>query len=352
MIRIELVSRRLPKLFNRAGIMIACGAVVCTVVFAGNRVLASEPVPSPQRPVQGSQPSAAAPAPEQVAQPSTPRRTRDGGPPVATQRQSPEQTAASLGEAEAPESRRALSDAGTDGKSSRRRALSSREQPRRRRLTVDGGSSGRRRPRGGAVAPPSPGSDDPVWSLACLEALRLYERMPASVRFESLTSSVTGEFTMEGLSGASGGIATQVQDTLRAYSQLDSMPATAAVAGSRGASVTFRGRLAELEYSQLTPLSPAQADELLAQLPAWAGRSGLRDVVVKEPIAKAVDESYTRRRQKIWGRGSQGQINGFIDSFGQVGRQAAVGEIVLIPASGKKRQSALLYAAVDVLVLE
>ena len=324
MIRIELVNRRLSKLMKRIGIVISGAAVVFGMVFVANRLLSSDAAAP-----AGSLPTPPAPIERPEAEASERRTRRSTGIVDDDTRRKPSRAIA-----EAPQlSRRRTFAAGAGER-----------RPKRRRMALSGS---RRRPRE-VVAAPAPDSSDLVGSLACQQTLQFYQRMPPGVRVESLTGSVTGEYTLEGVDVAATGIP-QAQESLRAYSQLDSMPVAATVGGR----FTLRGRLAELDYYQLTPLAPAAADELLARLPSVAGRSGVREVVVKGPIAKPVDENMTRRRQKLWGRGSYSQIAAFVDSLGRLGRRLAVGEMVLIPVSGKgKRHSALLYAAVDVLVVE
>ena len=333
MIRIELVNRRLPQLVLRGGIMIVGGAAVFGIVFAVNRLLApgaGETADSPRQPVPG------------VA-------TNSAGQPPDMGRSEPR-----VKQAE-PVTRSDLA-AGGSARQSDRRTLSRGEKPKRRRLAVSRGrreSGSRRRSRATNSTMPASGSTDPVWSLACRQTLMLYERLPQAIRFESLTSNAIGEYAIEGVSSSSTTLLSQVQDTLRAYSHPDSVPRVWTNRVGEGVRFSISGRLGELQYYQLSPLRPAQADELFSQVPAWARRSGLLEVKIKDPIAKPVSEMLTRRRQKIWGRGSQTQISSFVEQFEQIGQQAVVGEIVLIPVySGDSWSNALMYAAVDILVEE
>ena len=332
MIRIELVSRRLQKLIKRGAIMIAGGVAVVAVVFVVNRMLTSSPA---------VEDNVALPKKELTATVEDPIRDLQSGSAVERSdagRRAGETTAAR------PELSRRVARENSP------REVRRDQTPRRRRVSVnrDGASRRSRRARVNVAA----GSADLVWSQACQQILQLYARMPRAIRFKSLTGNVTGEYAIEGLTSSSRGALSQVQDTLRAYTQLDSVPALWDGMAKEDVRFTFRGRFVELEQQQLTALSPSQAEEVLRQVPTWARNSGLREVKVKDPIAKSVADAYSRYRQKIWGRGSHRQISDFVESFQQIGQQATLGEMVVIPVyeGTDSWSNALLYAAVDILV--
>jgi hypothetical protein len=320
-IRIELVGRTFQKLTKRGLMMLVAALTVVLTVFAVNRLTSSSATTASVVPPMESS--------------------------VEVEDQMP---------APAPPARPTLASGAVREKATPNRKVNRDQAPRRRQIAVsrerrEGGS--RRQSRHGQVRF-DPGSTDPVWTEACRQTLMLYERLPPAIRFKSLTGNVDGEYSIEGLTSSSRGALSQVQDTLRAYTQLDSVPAFLEGSTEKGLRFTFRGRFAELEWQELTALSQSQAAEVFAQVQGWARNSGLREVKVKDPIAKQLDQTHSRHRQKVWGRGSPRQIREFVDRFQQVGQQATLGEMIVIPVYGEgaSRSNALLYAAVDILVYE
>ena len=338
MIRIELVGRRFGQLIQRGAVMLVGGVAVVATVLIVNRTLTSEPTTTVGQ-VPPAEDSANMADPVPVERPASVRAR--GASLRATE--------------DAPTRPRVSADVAREQTASSR-GVTRDQTPRRRRIAVsrDRRETGSRkrslRGRGGIA----PGSENPLWSQACRQTLMLFERMPRAIRFKSLTGNVDGEYAIEGLTSSSRGALTQVQDTLRVYTQLDSGPALWEGMAESGVRFTFRGRFTELDQQPLTALTIKQAEEVFRQVPAWARSSGLREVKVKDPIAKPLADAYARHRQKVWGRGSHRQISAFVESFQQVGQQATLGEIVVIPVYEDSDfwSNALLYAAVDILVHE
>ena len=190
----------------------------------------------------------------------------------------------------------------------------------------------------------------PRLSTVCMQAFRLFGRVPSGMHFTALISDATGEYTIEG-SSSSQELTELFLDTLK---QLPSRAELSWLCNKLQAErnhkfkFALQGSFAATDAGGLKLLSPTEARSMFRQVVAWAKASGLGAVAFEGPIQVASPTSLVQQRQKMWARGSYRQISVFLRSFEQAGERASLGEMVVVPL-GKSSQ-ARLYTAVDVLV--
>ena len=191
----------------------------------------------------------------------------------------------------------------------------------------------------------------PRLSTVCIQAFRLYGRVPSGMRFTALISNATGEYTIEG-SSSSQELAEFFLDTLKQLplrAELSWLCNKGRAEQSYKYKFALHGHFAATDAEGLDPLSSTEARSMFRQVASWAKASGLGAVAFDGPIPVASLRSLVQQRQKMWASGSYRQIGAFLQSFEQAGARASLGEMVVVPV-GRSSRRARLYTAVDVLV--
>ena len=191
----------------------------------------------------------------------------------------------------------------------------------------------------------------PRSSKVCMEAFRLYGRVPSGMRFTALISNASGEYIIEGSSSS--------QELAELFlASLNQLPSRAELSwlcnkAQEGQSHRYKfamqGHISEEDAGRLEPLSSTEARSMFRKVAIWARASGLGTVAMDGPILADPPPSPGQHRQKMWASGSYRQIGAFLQTFEQAGARASLGEMVVVPV-GKSSRRARLYTAVDVLV--
>jgi hypothetical protein len=195
----------------------------------------------------------------------------------------------------------------------------------------------------------------PRWSVACLWAVKLSERLPASAHLTSLSCKASGEYALEG-SCFSHGEMEGFLDTLRKFPSRVSLSWWSEgrpIEGQpRQFKFTFQGQFEEIYTRELESLPEARARILGEEIAGWARQCGLEEVSLKAPIEIPLAVDYVQHRQKIWATGSYAQIDAFIERLKQMEYSATLEEVVIVPVfhEGENWKRARLYSAVDVLM--
>lgn len=200
--------------------------------------------------------------------------------------------------------------------------------------------------------PPAYRRADLHHTIVCSRALELWNKLPPTMRFTSLSGKWTGEYTIEGMSTT-----TEVTVLFDFLETLKKIPSTVSlsywregnVGDSRFYKFTFRGRFDDTSDEALTPLDKGTATKLLADFVNHAKQSGLTSVSAKDPFSVPLAEGTQRHRLKIWGTGSYGLIANYVKAL-SANRGAVIGELVVVPDSGAG--TGQLYAAIDAVVQE
>ena len=191
----------------------------------------------------------------------------------------------------------------------------------------------------------------PRLSEVCMEAFRLFGRVPSGMRFTALISNASGEYIIEG-SSSSQELAELFLDTLNqlpSRAELSWLCNKGREEQSHKYKFAMQGHIAAENAGRLEPLSSTEARSMFRKVAIWARASGLGAVAVEEPILADSPASPGQHRQKMWASGSYRQIGAFLQTFEQAGARAALGEMVVVPV-GRSSRRARLYTAVDVLV--
>lgn len=191
----------------------------------------------------------------------------------------------------------------------------------------------------------------PRLSEVCMEAFRLFGRVPSGMRFTALISNASGEYIIEG-SSSSQELAELFLDTLNqlpSRAELSWLCNKGREEQSNRYKFAMKGHIAAEDAGRLEPLSSTEARSMFRKVAIWARASGLGAVAVEEPIMADSPASPGQHRQKMWASGSYRQIGAFLQTFEQAGARVSLGEMVVVPV-GRSSRRARLYTAVDVLV--
>ena len=191
----------------------------------------------------------------------------------------------------------------------------------------------------------------PRSSRVCMEAFRLYGRVPSGMRFTALISHSSGEYIIEG-SSSSQELAELFLDSLNqrpSRAELSWLCNKGREEESLRYKFAMQGHIAAEEAGRLAPLSSTEARSMFRQVALWARASGLGAVALDGPIPVDAPAFPGQHRQKMWASGSYRQIGAFLQTFEQAGARASLAEMVVVPL-GRSSRRARLYTAVDVLV--
>ena len=193
----------------------------------------------------------------------------------------------------------------------------------------------------------------PKSSRACAIAVGLLRNAPNGARVTSLMGRGDGSYTIEG-----SGISQSSAETWRAQllEESSEVRLTVWTQGKTPASgerrFSYTGRVKDAAPFDLVPVTPKKSASVLRDISSWARSSGIRSLTVEGPIPVALNKGLSKHRQKIWGKGSYGQIAAFAERLLEAGELATLSELVMVPVYRKGRpwQNAQIYAVVDVLV--
>ena len=194
----------------------------------------------------------------------------------------------------------------------------------------------------------------PQQSLAGIRLLELCQRIPTSLDFTSVTCNALGDYGIRGAVPAD-----QVADLQQLLYTLQGATQSANLSYWRSGGVdqpnfqfAFSGRFGPGADAELKMLDRDQVSLLFGRLANWADQKGLDSLQVREPVELSLTSSLVHQRRRLTATGSYNQISNFAASLQEVGSEAAVDELVLVPLarSSEGLAQAQVFAVIDVLV--
>ena len=207
-----------------------------------------------------------------------------------------------------------------------------------------------------AEAPPMAKGQTPApppASPACLRALQLVERLPATVRCTALLGAGNGEYTIEGTIPA--------QDFPQLVALLDGLkrlPSRATLSGGMAGrkegdyAFNLNGQFSALPQLPGIPQDQDEAEALFGQALALARKSRLDSVRAGAPLVGAPAKGVAQERQKLWATGSYKQLKAFVETLVRQQPQLRLEEVKLVPISkgGVQWKQVQFYAVLSAVV--